>query len=71
MIVAMAVGCALLTAISTIVVRRVLPWFGSKLSRDSLAWTIAHGWSDLPSWVSCLSPFPARWLSRPLLASVR
>jgi len=43
MLVAMAVGCALLTAVSTAVVRRVLPWFGIRLARDSLAWTITYG----------------------------
>ncbi|MCP3476272.1 hypothetical protein NLM33_39320 [Bradyrhizobium sp. CCGUVB1N3] len=42
-IIGVAVGCAVLTAISTTVVRRVLPWFGIKLARDSLAWTITHG----------------------------
>ncbi|WP_284266367.1 hypothetical protein [Bradyrhizobium iriomotense] len=42
-IVGMAVGCALLKAISTTVVRRVLPWFGIKIAPDSRAWTIAYG----------------------------
>ena len=38
-----ALGCAVLTIVSTAVVRRVLPWFGIELARDSLAWTITEG----------------------------
>ncbi len=36
-------GCAVLKAISTAFVRRVLPWAGIKIARDSLAWTITEG----------------------------
>jgi hypothetical protein len=32
-----------LKAISTAFVRRVLPWFGIEIARDSLAWTITEG----------------------------
>jgi hypothetical protein len=38
-----ALGCAVLKAISTAFVRRVLPWFGIEIARDSLAWTITEG----------------------------
>jgi hypothetical protein len=38
-----ALGCAVLTAISTAFVRRVLPWVGIEITRDSLAWTITEG----------------------------
>ena len=38
-----ALGCAVLKAISTAFVRRVLPWAGIKIARDSLAWTITEG----------------------------
>ena len=35
-----ALGCAVLNAISMAFVRRVLPWVGIEIARDSLAWTI-------------------------------
>jgi hypothetical protein len=38
-----ALGCAVLNAISTVFVRRVLPWVGIEIARDSLAWTIIEG----------------------------
>ncbi len=38
-----ALGCAVLKAISTTFVRKVLPWAGVKIARDSLAWTITEG----------------------------
>ena len=38
-----ALGCAVLKAISTAFVRRVLPWIGIEIARDSLAWTITEG----------------------------
>lgn len=38
-----ALGCAVLKAISTAVVRKVLPWGGIKIARDSLVWTITEG----------------------------
>jgi hypothetical protein len=38
-----ALGCAVLEAISTALVRRVLPWVGIEIARDSLAWTITEG----------------------------
>ena len=38
-----ALGCAVLKAISTAFVRRVLPWVGIEIARDSLAWTITEG----------------------------
>ena len=38
-----ALGCAGLNAISTAFVRRVLPWVGIEIARDSLAWTITEG----------------------------
>jgi hypothetical protein len=38
-----ALGCAVLNAIATGFVRRVLPWVGIKIVRDSLAWTIIEG----------------------------
>jgi hypothetical protein len=38
-----ALGCAVLKAISTAFVRRVLPWVGIKIARDNLAWTITEG----------------------------
>jgi hypothetical protein len=38
-----ALGCAVLNTISTTFVRRVLPWVGIKIARDSLAWTIIEG----------------------------
>jgi hypothetical protein len=38
-----ALGCAVLKAISTAFVRRVLPWFGIEIARDSLAWTLTEG----------------------------
>jgi hypothetical protein len=38
-----ALGCAVLNAISTAFVRRVLPWVGIKIARDSLACTIIEG----------------------------
>jgi hypothetical protein len=37
-----ALGCAVLQAISTALVRRVLPWIGIEITRDSLAWTITE-----------------------------
>ena len=38
-----ALGCAVLKAVSTTFVRKVLPWGGIKIARDSLAWTITEG----------------------------
>src|ERR1700738_2365798 len=38
-----ALGCAGLNAISTAFVRRVLPWVGIEIARDSLAWPITEG----------------------------
>ena len=38
-----ALGCAVLNAVSTAFVRRVLPWVGIEIARDSLAWTIIEG----------------------------
>ncbi len=38
-----ALGCSVLNTISTAFVRRVLPWFGIKIARDSLAWTLTEG----------------------------
>ena len=38
-----ALGCAVLKAMSTAFVRRVLPWVGIEIARDSLAWTITEG----------------------------
>jgi hypothetical protein len=38
-----ALGCAVLNAISTAFVRRVLPWVGIDIARDSLAWTATEG----------------------------
>jgi hypothetical protein len=38
-----ALGGAVLKVISTAFVRRVLPWVGIKIARDSLAWTITEG----------------------------
>jgi hypothetical protein len=38
-----ALGCAVLNAISTAFVRRVLPWVGIEIARDSRAWTIIEG----------------------------
>ena len=38
-----ALGCAVLKAISTAFVRRLLPWVGIEITRDSLAWTITKG----------------------------
>jgi hypothetical protein len=38
-----ALGCAVLNAISTALIRRVLPWAGIDIARDSLAWTITEG----------------------------
>jgi hypothetical protein len=38
-----ALGWAVLEAISTAFVRRVLPWVGIEVARDSLAWTITEG----------------------------
>ena len=38
-----ALGCSVLKAISTAFVRRVLPWVGIEIARDSLAWTITEG----------------------------
>jgi hypothetical protein len=38
-----ALGCAVLKAISTAFVRRVLPWVGIEIAGDSLAWTITEG----------------------------
>jgi hypothetical protein len=55
-----ALGCAVLTAISTAVVTRALPWFGIEINRESLAWTITGASLDLPCWVSCFSSFPHR-----------
>jgi hypothetical protein len=38
-----ALGCAVLKVISTALVRKVLPWVGVEIDRDSLAWTITEG----------------------------
>jgi hypothetical protein len=38
-----ALGCAVLKAISTAFVRRVLPRVGIQFARDSFAWTITEG----------------------------
>jgi hypothetical protein len=38
-----ALGFSVLKTISTTFVRRVLPWFGIKIARDSLAWTLTEG----------------------------
>ena len=38
-----ALGCAVLKAISTAFVRRVLPWIGIEIARDSSAWAITEG----------------------------
>jgi hypothetical protein len=38
-----AIGWSVLGAISTAFVRRVLPWVGIEIARDSLAWTITEG----------------------------
>jgi len=43
LIAGVALACAVLKAISTAFVRRVPPWFGIKIARDSLAWTITEG----------------------------
>jgi hypothetical protein len=38
-----ALGSAVLKAISTALVRGVLPWLGIEIARDSLAWTLTEG----------------------------
>jgi hypothetical protein len=38
LIAGVALGCAVLNAISTAVVRKALPWAGIEIARDSLAW---------------------------------
>jgi hypothetical protein len=38
-----AVGCAVLNAISTTFIRRVLPWVGIEIARDSPTWTMIEG----------------------------
>lgn len=38
-----ALGWAVLNTISMVFVRRVLPWVGIKIARDSLAWTLTEG----------------------------
>ncbi len=38
-----ALGCAVLNVISTAFVRRMLPWVGVEIARDSLVWTITEG----------------------------
>jgi hypothetical protein len=38
-----ALGGAVLKVISTAFVRRVLPWVGIEIARDSLAWTMTEG----------------------------
>ena len=38
-----ALGCAVLKAISTAFVRRVLPWVGIEIARESRAWAITEG----------------------------
>ena len=43
LIAGVALGCAVLNAVSTAIVRRVLPWVGIRVARDSLAWTITEG----------------------------
>ena len=40
---AAALACAVLVVGATAVVRRLLPWFGIELARDSMAWTITQG----------------------------
>jgi hypothetical protein len=40
---AVALGCAVLAAISTAVVGKVLPWFGIEIARDSARWQIVEG----------------------------
>ena len=43
LIAGVALGCAVLNAVSTAIVRRVLPWVGIRIARDSLTWTIMEG----------------------------
>jgi hypothetical protein len=43
LIAGVALGCAVLAAVSTAVVKRVLPWFRIEIARDSKAWTITQG----------------------------
>ena len=43
LIAGLALGCAVLNAVSTAIVRRVLPWVGIRIARDSLTWTITEG----------------------------
>jgi hypothetical protein len=38
-----ALGCGVLNAISTAFIRRMLPWVGIEIARDSLDWTITEG----------------------------
>jgi hypothetical protein len=38
-----ALGCAVLNAISTAFIRRVLPWIGIEIDRDSPTWTLIEG----------------------------
>ena len=38
-----ALGCAVLKAVSTALVRKVPPWVGIKITSDGLAWTITEG----------------------------
>jgi hypothetical protein len=43
LIAGVALGCAVLKAVSTAFVRRVPPWVGIRITSDSLAWTITEG----------------------------
>ena len=43
LIAGVALGCAVLKAISTALVRGALRWGGIEIARDSLAWTITEG----------------------------
>jgi hypothetical protein len=40
---AIALGCAALATISAAVIRKLLPWVGIEIPRDSVAWTITWG----------------------------
>jgi hypothetical protein len=37
-----ALGFAVLVVVATMIVRRMLPWFGIEIARDSLAWTMTE-----------------------------
>jgi len=43
----LALGCAVLTAVSTVFVGSVLPWFGIEIRRQSRVWTLIHGVVEL------------------------